>query len=164
MPPDRASIARELTGGSRPKAADRIVTAAWEMGKRVMMVCAQTGRFSRGKNVPPRKAMGVITKLVRSAWSAWEGNGSISCHRQAWTVLLLLLMAFSGPLQTAAATAGKENMSLAAGMAVNKAQSLMAEEKPGQALAWAKKGLAKKDAPELVSIRDYVLATRNVPD
>ncbi len=52
-----------------------------------------------------------------------------------WAVLLLLLMVFSGPLQTAAAKAGKENMSLAAGMAVNKAQSLMAEEKPDQALA-----------------------------
>jgi tetratricopeptide (TPR) repeat protein len=48
---------------------------------------------------------------------------------------LLLMMAFSCPPQTAAAKAGKENMSLAAGMAVNKVQSLMAEEKPDQALA-----------------------------
>ncbi|WP_024336089.1 tetratricopeptide repeat protein [Desulfotignum balticum] len=35
---------------------------------------------------------------------------------------------------------------------------------PDQALTWAKKGLAKKDDPELVSIRDHVLATRKVPD
>jgi predicted Zn-dependent protease len=35
---------------------------------------------------------------------------------------------------------------------------------PYQAMAWAKKGLAKKEDPELVSIRDYVLATRKMPD
>jgi tetratricopeptide (TPR) repeat protein len=50
-------------------------------------------------------------------------------------VLLLLLMAFSGPAQTLASSAGKENMPLGAGMAVNKAQSLMAEGKADQALA-----------------------------
>ncbi len=43
------------------------------------------------------------------------------------------------------------------------AQSLMAVEKPDQALAWAEKGLAKKDDPELMNIREYVLATRKVP-
>jgi tetratricopeptide (TPR) repeat protein len=64
-----------------------------------------------------------------------QGNGIIRCRRQVWAVLLLLMMAFSCPPQTAAAKAGKENMSLAAGMAVNKVQSLMAEEKPEQALA-----------------------------
>jgi hypothetical protein len=35
---------------------------------------------------------------------------------------------------------------------------------PDQALAWAKKGLAKKEDSALVRIRDYVLATRKVPD
>jgi tetratricopeptide (TPR) repeat protein len=64
-----------------------------------------------------------------------QGNGIIRCRRQVWAVMLLLMMAFSCPPQTAAAKAGKENMSLAAGMAVNKVQSLMAEEKPDQALA-----------------------------
>jgi len=65
-----------------------------------------------------------------------QGNGIIRCRRQVWGVLMLVLvMAFSGPVQTLAATAGKENMPLGAGMAVNKAQSLMAEGKADQALA-----------------------------
>ncbi len=56
--------------------------------------------------------------------------------RQVWGVLMLVLMlAFTGPAQTLAATAGKESMPLGAGMAVNQAQSLMAQGKPDQALA-----------------------------
>ena len=59
-----------------------------------------------------------------------------SGRRQVWIVLLMvLIMAFSGPVQTLAATAGNENMPLGAGMVVNRAQSLMAEGKPDQALA-----------------------------
>ena len=66
-----------------------------------------------------------------------QGIRKIRCRSQGWVVLMLimLLMAFSGPVQTLAATAGKENMPLGAGMAVNKAQSLMAEGKADQALA-----------------------------
>jgi len=70
-----------------------------------------------------------MTRYIR------QGKKIIRCRRQVWAVLLLLLTAFSGPLQTAAAKTGEENMSLAAGMAVNKARSLMAEEKPALALA-----------------------------
>jgi tetratricopeptide (TPR) repeat protein len=50
-------------------------------------------------------------------------------------LLMILLMVFSEPGLPLAAGEKKGPMSLAAGMAVNKAQSLMAEDKPDQALA-----------------------------
>jgi tetratricopeptide (TPR) repeat protein len=62
-----------------------------------------------------------------------QTNGKNRCCRQVWLMLVMILVLIvTGSPRTLAA---KENMSLAAGMAVNSAQSLMAEEKPDQALA-----------------------------
>ncbi|MFO7911795.1 MAG: tetratricopeptide repeat protein [Desulfotignum sp.] len=62
-----------------------------------------------------------------------ETNGKKQSCRQLWLMLVMILvLVVTGPPRILAA---KENMPLAAGMAVNKAQSLMAEEKPDQALA-----------------------------
>jgi tetratricopeptide (TPR) repeat protein len=62
-----------------------------------------------------------------------QTNGKKQPCRQLWLMLVMILvLVVTGPPRILAA---KENMPLAAGMAVNKAQSLMAEEKPDQALA-----------------------------
>jgi predicted Zn-dependent protease len=55
-------------------------------------------------------------------------------RRQLW-LGLILIMVFSGPGLTLASGEKNDPMPLAAGMAVTRAQSLMAEEKPDQALA-----------------------------
>jgi tetratricopeptide (TPR) repeat protein len=62
-----------------------------------------------------------------------QTNGKEQSWRQLWLMLVMILvLVVTGPPRILAA---KENMPLAAGMAVNKAQSLMAEGKPDQALA-----------------------------
>ena len=45
----------------------RIALAAWVRGRKKRIFCAQTGRHFKGKKVPPKKAMGVITKLANMA-------------------------------------------------------------------------------------------------
>jgi tetratricopeptide (TPR) repeat protein len=56
-------------------------------------------------------------------------------YRRRFWLGLILIMVFSGPGLTLASGEKNDPMPLAAGMAVTRAQSLMAEEKPDQALA-----------------------------
>lgn len=61
-------------------------------------------------------------------------TGKNRYHRQVW-LGLILIMVFSGSDLTLASGEKNDPIPLGAGMAVNKAQSLMAEDRPDQALA-----------------------------
>ncbi len=61
-------------------------------------------------------------------------TGKNRYRQQVW-LGLILMMVFSGPSLILASGEKNDSIPLAAGMAVNKSQSLMEQDKPDQALA-----------------------------